>query len=72
MRRTDGILTDVLLKADKTVFPAHRMVFAACSEYFYAMLTNGMKEANQKVIELRDESMSSEIVTQISIDCLQL
>ena len=62
--------TLVQLKVEKTVFPAHRMVFAACSEHFYAMLTNGMKETNQNVIELRDESMSSEMFTQISIDYL--
>ena len=61
----EGIFTDVQLKVGRTLFPAHRMVLAAYSDYFYAMFTNGMKETNQEVIELRDESMSSETFKQI-------
>ena len=30
--REEGMFTDVQLKVGRTVFPAHRMVFAACSE----------------------------------------
>jgi len=32
------------------------MVLAAFSDYFYAIFTNGMKETNQGVIELRDKT----------------
>ena len=63
--REEGIFTDVQLRVGRTLFPAHRMVLAAYSDYFYAMFTNGMKESNQEVIELRDESMSSEMLKQI-------
>ena len=63
--REEGIFTDVQLKIGRTVFPAHRMVLAAYSDYFYAMFTNGMKETNQEVIELGDESISSETFKHI-------
>ncbi|XP_078346430.1 kelch-like protein 25 [Oculina patagonica] len=63
--REEGSFTDVQLKVGKTVFPAHRMLLAAYSDYFYAMFTNGMKESNQEVIELKDESMSPETLKQI-------
>ena len=41
------------------------MVLAANSDYFYAMFTDGMREANQEVIELKDESISPDILTII-------
>ena len=53
------------LKVSRTVFPAHRMVLAACTDYFYGMFTNEMKETSQEVIDLRDESVSSETLKQI-------
>lgn len=33
-------LCDVILKVDGKEFPAHRVVLAACSDYFCAMFTN--------------------------------
>ena len=60
--REEGLFTDVQLKVGKTVFSAHRMVLAAYSNYFYAMFTNGMKESTQEVIELKDESVSSDVL----------
>ena len=60
--REDGLFTDVQLKIGKTVFSAHRMVLAAYSSYFHAMFTNGMKESNQEVIELKDESISPDLL----------
>ena len=51
---------DVRLKVGKDVFPAHRNVLAAESNYFYATFTGGMKESNQEVIELKDENISGD------------
>ena len=47
---------DVRLKVDKSIFPAYRNVLAANSDYFHSMFTNGMKESNQEMIELKDEN----------------
>ena len=58
--REEGEFIDVRLKAGEDVFPAHRIVLAANSDYFHAMFTGGMKESNQEVIELKDESISSD------------
>ena len=60
--REEGLFTDVQLKLGKIFFSAHRMVLAAYSDYFYAMFTNGMKESTQEVIELKDESVSSDVL----------
>ena len=49
---------DVRLKVREAIFPAHRIVLAANSDYFDRMFTNGMMESNQEVIELKDESVS--------------
>ncbi|KAL9966182.1 hypothetical protein ACROYT_G024220 [Oculina patagonica] len=60
--REEGLFTDVQLQIGKTIFSAHRMVLAAYSDYFYAMFTNGMKESTQEVIELKDESIFSDVL----------
>ena len=57
--RQQGEFIDVHLKASKEVFSAHRIVLAASSDYFHAMFAHGMKESNQEVIELKDESISA-------------
>ena len=44
----------------KTSFQLNRIVLAANSDYFDRMFTNGMKGSNQEVIELKDESMSTD------------
>ena len=56
--RDEGRFIDVRLKVREDIFPAHRIVLAANSDYFHAMFTAGMKESNQKVIELKDESIA--------------
>ena len=56
--RDEGQFIDVRLKVREDIFPAHRIVLASNSDYFHAMFTNGMKELNQEVIELKDESIS--------------
>ena len=56
--RNEGQFIDVRLKVREDIFPVHRIVLAANSDYFHAMFTDGMRESNQEVIELRDESIS--------------
>ena len=57
--REQGEFIDVGLKVGEEVFSAHRIVLAASSDYFHAMFAHGMKESNQKVIDLKDESIST-------------
>ena len=56
--RDQSQFIDVRLKVHEDIFPAHRIALAANSDYFYAMFTDGMKELNQEVIELKDDSIS--------------
>ena len=57
----EGEFIDISLKVDDTLFPAHRVVLATYSEYFHSIFTDG-KEVNQEVIELKDKSISPEIL----------
>ena len=57
--REQGEFIDVGLKVGEEVFSAHRIVLAASGDYFHAMFAHGMKESNQEVIELKDESISA-------------
>ena len=67
--RDEGQFIDVRLKVGEDIFPAHRLVLAANSDYFYAMFTDGMKESNQEVIELKDESITPDAL-KIVIDSI--
>ena len=67
--RDEGQFVDVRLKVGKETFPAHRNVLASCSDYFYAMFADGMKESNQEVIELKDESLSPHVF-KVVMDCI--
>ena len=57
--RDEGQFIDVLLKFDEDVFPVRCTVLAASSDYFYSMFTNGVKEFNQEIIQLKYESITS-------------
>ena len=59
--RNESQFIDVRLKVGEDIFPAHRIVLAASSNYFYAMFTDGMKESSLEVIELKDESISPDV-----------
>lgn len=50
--RNTGMLLDVILHTDGRKFEAHRIVLAACSDYFLAMFTEPMKESREKEIRL--------------------
>ena len=58
--RDQGEFIDVHLQVGEELFPAHRIVLAANSDYFHAMFTYGMKESTQEVIELKDENISAD------------
>ncbi|CAF1639779.1 unnamed protein product, partial [Adineta ricciae] len=60
-------LCDVTLKVEQTLFPAHRLVLAAVSDYFAAMFTGEMVERNMNVIELKGFSAS---VMEILLDSI--
>ncbi|KAF4521719.1 hypothetical protein B566_EDAN012167, partial [Ephemera danica] len=51
--RKQHLLCDVVLIADGTEVPAHKMVLASCSPYFYAMFTS-FEESRQDRITLQD------------------
>ena len=57
--REQGEFIDVGLKVGEEIFSAHRIVLAASGDHFHAMFARGMKESNQEVIELKDESISA-------------
>ena len=67
--RDEREFIDVRLKVSEDIFPAHRIVLAANSDYFHAMFTDGMKESKQEVIELKDESISPDILKNV-MDCI--
>ncbi|KAF2897552.1 hypothetical protein ILUMI_08620 [Ignelater luminosus] len=50
--RKEKLLCDVTLIADSVEIPAHKMVLAACSPYFYAMFTS-FEESKQDRITLQ-------------------
>uniref|UniRef100_A0A6A7G162 Kelch-like protein diablo n=3 Tax=Hirondellea gigas TaxID=1518452 RepID=A0A6A7G162_9CRUS len=50
--RSNGLLLDVTLSAEGEHFQAHRLLLAACSDYFRAMFTDEMRERQQQHIEL--------------------
>ncbi|XP_078610542.1 kelch-like protein 9 [Branchiostoma floridae x Branchiostoma japonicum] len=45
---------DVTLVVEDREIVAHRVVLAACSDYFRAMFTLGMREATERRVELKD------------------
>jgi len=61
--RKERVLCDVTIIVEGKRFPAHRNVLAAGSQYFNAMFTTRMAEANQSEITL--ESLRSDVFEQI-------
>lgn len=52
--RRQGLLCDVVLVADLTEIPAHKVVLSSCSQYFYAMFTGDLAEAKADRIKLQE------------------
>ena len=58
-------LCDVTLVVDGRKFSCHRQVLSACSDYFRAMFTGSMMEAQQDLVTIQGiDSISMEIVLQ--------
>ncbi|KAG8440677.1 hypothetical protein GDO86_006431 [Hymenochirus boettgeri] len=52
--RKQRLFTDVTLWAGKRSFVCHRVVLAACSQYFEAMFSNGLKESLDNTVNFND------------------
>ena len=50
--RSEGKLTDVIVRADGEDFEAHRCVIAAASDYVDALFASGMSDADANVVTL--------------------
>ena len=51
--REEGLLCDVVLEIEDIDVPAHRLVLAASSTYFYSMFVHDMLESKQERIKLQ-------------------
>ncbi|XP_072326597.1 kelch-like protein 25 [Scyliorhinus torazame] len=52
--RRQRLFTDVTLWAGRRSFLCHRVVLAACSRYFEAMFSGGLRESSEREVDLRD------------------
>ena len=52
--RSKKKLCDVVIKVGTLTLHAHRVILAACSPYFSAMFSGGMKESQQGVVHFKD------------------
>ncbi|XP_058512333.1 ectoderm-neural cortex protein 1 [Ochotona princeps] len=59
--RQQRLFTDVLLHAGNRTFPCHRAVLAACSRYFEAMFSGGLKESQDSEVNF-DNSIHPEVL----------
>uniref|UniRef100_UPI0035901FDB GDNF-inducible zinc finger protein 1-like isoform X1 n=2 Tax=Myxine glutinosa TaxID=7769 RepID=UPI0035901FDB len=77
--RKSNVLCDVTLRIDNEDFPAHRIVLAACSDYFCALFTNELEKDQPRVdleglaaptVEILLDFMYTETV-YVSVDNVQ-
>ncbi|XP_073509388.1 kelch-like protein 25 [Phyllobates terribilis] len=52
--RKQELFTDVTLWAGDRAFPCHRVVLAACSQYFEAMFSHGLRESLDNTVNFHD------------------
>lgn len=63
-------LCDITLKVNKKEFRAHKVILAACSPYFRAMLTTGFTESDMDTIFLQDcDETSVELMIEFLYSC---
>ena len=57
------VLCDIRVNISGHVIDAHRIILAACSEYFRAMFTNGMIEASQQEVTLMEPNIDMDTLS---------
>ncbi|XP_036278903.1 kelch-like protein 12 isoform X2 [Pipistrellus kuhlii] len=57
--RKSNTLCDVTLKVEQKDFPAHRIVLAACSDYFCAMFTSELSEKGKPYVDIQGLTAST-------------
>uniref|UniRef100_UPI00398F345E kelch-like protein 12 n=1 Tax=Pristiophorus japonicus TaxID=55135 RepID=UPI00398F345E len=57
--RKSNTLCDVTLRVDSKDFPAHRIVLAACSDYFCAMFTSELSEKGKPDVDIQGLTAST-------------
>ncbi len=65
----DKFLCDVQLQAEERIFPAHKIILVAMSDYFRAMFSGGFKESNQGDKPIIMEGVSA-LGLQVILDSL--
>ncbi|XP_019630443.1 PREDICTED: kelch-like protein 3 [Branchiostoma belcheri] len=58
--RAEGVLLDVTVVAGEEEFRAHSTVLAYGSDYFRGLFASGMKESQEKRVDLKDPSLTAE------------
>ncbi|CAB1329921.1 unnamed protein product [Coregonus sp. 'balchen'] len=57
--RKNNTLCDITLRVENTDFPAHRIVLAACSDYFCAMFTSELSEKGKSFVDIQGLTAST-------------
>ncbi|XP_059169911.1 kelch-like ECH-associated protein 1B [Physella acuta] len=63
--RLEGSLCDIALRIQGEEIHAHKVILAACSDYFRGMFTRGMKESNASSVEILEPSLTAEILREL-------
>ena len=68
--RDERKLCDVILDVGSEEIPAHRLVLAASSQYFYSMFAGGMRESRQERVELKEvEASAMRLLVDFAYTC---
>lgn len=57
--RKSNTLCDITLRVENTDFPVHRIVLAACSDYFCAMFTSELSEKGKSFVDIQGLTAST-------------
>jgi len=68
--RRNDLLCDVVVKSANAEIHAHKLVLAACSEYFRAALANGMRESSMGIIDLNKVPGTGDPVDAAALEVL--